>query len=209
MKTTSKPTSIMTHPLIWLSILLVLFLIALNFISGELKYFSFKEESLGRFWNHKWWLVGHLTGGILALIIGPFQFWENFRNKYLKVHRLMGITYVLAILIASLCSTYLAWTSAVAIHWTWAIALQGLALAWVITVLMAFRFIKLKRIKMHQEWMIRSYVVTFAFITFRWLVDLPFVVELGNFIERAPTIGWISWVLPLFITEVILQWNKK
>lgn len=57
--------------------------------------------------------------------------------------------------------------------------------------------------------MIRSYVVTFAFVSFRWLVDLPFVVDLGNFIERDPTVGWISWVLPLFITEMVLQWNKK
>ena len=44
-------------------------------------------------------------------------------------------------------------------------------------------------IQSHKEWMIRSYVVTFSFVSFRWLVDLPFVVDLGNFIERAPTVG--------------------
>ena len=60
---------------------------------------------------------------------------------------------------------------------------------------------------MHKEWMIRSYIVTFAFVLFRWLVDLPFVAELGNFIERAPTVGWGSWVIPLGIVEMIIQWN--
>lgn len=58
--------------------------------------------------------------------------------------------------------------------------------------------------------MIRSYVVTFAFVTFRWLVDLPLVIGLmENFGERGPAVGWFSWTIPLLITEVVLNWNKK
>ena len=72
------------------------------------------------------------------------------------------------------------------------------------TALMAYRAIRKRRIQIHKEWMIRSYVVTFAFVSFRWLVDLSFVIELGNFIERAPTVVWVSWAIPLFITEIIL-----
>ena len=39
-----------------------------------------------------------------------------------------------------------------------------------------------------------GYLITFAFVSFRVLVDLPFVVELGSFPERAPTTIWLSWV---------------
>ena len=203
----SKPRS--TSSVIWLLILILLLIVALDFIIGELKYYSLSENVLGRFWTVKWWLIGHLSGGVLALIIGPFQFWSHFRNRYLKVHRLLGKIYLVGILMASMSATYMSWTTAIAVHWTWALALQTLAFVWFFTALMAYRAIRRRRIDSHREWMIRSYVVTFAFISFRWLVDLPFVTELGSFIERAPTVGWVSWAIPLFITEIILQWNKK
>jgi len=30
-----------------------------------------------------------------------------------------------------------------------------------------------------------------------------------TFEERGPTVIWLSWAVPLFMTEVILQWDKK
>ena len=121
----------------------------------------------------------------------------------------MGRINIISILIAALCSTYLAWTTAFAIHWTWSVSLQGLALAWVVTVLMAYSSIMNRRIQIHKEWMIRSYIVTFAFVTFRWLVDLPIIVMLGDFVERGPTVAWVSWAVPLLVVEVVINWNKK
>lgn len=209
MESTTKSSKRINRSTVWLGALSILLLIAIKFIIGELKYYSFNEEILGRYWSIKWVLMGHVTGGILALIIGPFQFWKNFRTKNLRLHRNLGRTYLIAILIGSMCSIYLAWTTALAVHWTWAISLQGLAIVWIGTAFMAYRAIKKRMIQNHKEWMIRSYVVTFAFVSFRWLVDLPFIVDLGNFIERAPTVAWVSWAIPLFITEIILQWNKK
>ena len=108
-----------------------------------------------------------ILGALIALIIGPFQFWKGFRDRYMITHRWMGRIYLIAILIGSIASTYLAWTSALQIHWTWALALQGLAFAWIITSGMAYFSVRRKRIQEHREWMIRSYAVTFAFITFR------------------------------------------
>jgi len=58
--------------------------------------------------------------------------------------------------------------------------------------------------------MIRSYVVTFAFVNFRWFVDLPIAHQLmDKFEERGPTMGWLSWTIPLLIAEIILSWKKK
>lgn len=209
-----KQTSLLslTKPKSYLILIAWAFLIVFGgkfVIKDALPYFGFDSEVFGRFLEYKWSLIGHISGGLLAIVIGPFQFWKAFRTKYIKVHRTLGIIYLVAIVIGSLSATYLSWTSALAVHWTWAIGLQGLAFAWFCTVTMAYRAVRLHRYKIHKEWMIRSYVVTFAFVSFRWLVDLPFVVDLGNFIERAPTVGWISWAIPLFITEIVLQWNKK
>lgn len=178
-------------------------------LNDALPYFGFDEEVYGRFWGMKWPLFGHISGGLIALTLGPFQFWKGFRDNYLKVHRLMGKLYLTAILIGTISSTSLAWTTGLAIHWTWAFSLQMLAFTWICTAAMAFISIKRKRIQQHKEWMIRSYVVTFAFVIFRWLNETSANFELGNFVERGPTLIWISWAIPLFLTEIVLQWNKK
>ena len=105
-----------------------------------------------------------------------------------------------AILIGTMSATFLAWTTAIKVNFSWALALQGLAFAWIATASMAYISVMRRRILQHKEWMIRSYAVTFAFVTFRWLVDLPMAHQLMNkFEERGPTMGWLSWTIPLLI----------
>ncbi len=196
----------------WLIFLIWAFLIlfAGKFILHDaLPYFGLEEGVFGRFWVMKWPLIGHISGGLIALVLGPFQFWTALRTNYLKIHRVMGMGYISGILIGVISSVALSLTTGLAIHWTWSLALIGLATAWFATTGMAFRFILLRRIQLHKEWMIRSYVVTFAFVLFRWLTSQPFYDGLGTFLETGPTAIWISWVLPLFITEIVLQWNKR
>ena len=203
-----KPTSTKSYLLLLFWLALILF--AGNYIVKDaLQYFGFTEEIYGRFWNQKWALIGHVTGGLLALLIGPFQFWKAFRMKYMTTHRNMGKVYLIAILVGALSSTILAWTTAVAIHWTWAVSLQALAFAWLVTAAMAYISIRRKSINQHKEWMVRSYVVTFGFVFFRFLNGSDFFREMGNFIERGPTIGWLAWTIPLLIAEVFLQWGKR
>lgn len=174
-----------------------------------LPYFGLDQEVFGRYWNFKWSLIGHISSGILALLIGPFQFWKAFRDKYLMTHRWMGRIYLSAILAGAIASTHLAWTAGLAIHWTWAFALQGLAFAWILTAGMAFIQIRRGRITQHKEWMIRSYAVTFAFVLFRFIDELESVRALGDFVERGATEIWVSWAVPLLLVEVFISWNKK
>ncbi len=187
--------------------------IALYFVIDRalpyLTNFNFEHYS-NYYWPNRWWLVGHLLGGMIALLIGPFQFSKTFRNKYLKTHRNLGKIYIVAIIVGSLCAIYMSFTVALQVNIAWSISLFFLALPWLISVLMAYRMVRLKRIPQHKEWMIRSYVVTFAFILFRFLDETNLAQTLmTDFGERGPTCIWISWTVPLFFTEVILQWNKK
>lgn len=178
-------------------------------LKDAVPYFSFDDEVFGRWKEVKWSLIGHITGGMLALIIGPFQFWTAFRDQYRPIHRVTGRIYLTGILIATISSTYLAWTTAVQVHLSWAIALQGLGFAWILTAGMAFIQILRGRVTQHKEWMIRSYVVTFGFVTFRFLNDMESIQSLGNFVERGPTEVWLAWAIPLLISEVFISWNKK
>ena len=179
-------------------------------INSALPYFGFDKETFGDYWSYKWPLIGHISGGLIALTIGPFQFWKSFRNKFMTTHRWLGRIYLTAILFGTISATYLAWTTAIKINFSWAFSLQCLAFAWIITASMAYISVMRGRILQHKEWMIRSYVVTFAFVNFRWLSDLPIAHQLmDKFEERGPTMVWLSWTIPLLITEIILSCKKK
>lgn len=189
-------------------VLVFLLLLAGGFIIDDvLPYLRFDKEVYGHFWATKWGLIGHIAGALLALIIGPFQFWKSFRDYNISTHQLLGKVYVAAVILGASSATFLAWTSALDVHWTWSVSVQAGAFFWLASLAMAVRAILQKRIHSHRAWMIRSYVLAFAFILFRWVVDFPFIIDLGSFVERAPSVAWVSFTIPLFITEIILNWN--
>ena len=64
------------------------------------------------------------------------------------------------------------------------------------------------RIQIHKEWMVRTYVVTFAFLTFRLLNEFSPLSRLQPDGDRIVTIAWACWVIPLLVTEVILQLRR-
>ena len=63
-------------------------------------------------------------------------------------------------------------------------------------------------IQIHKEWMVRTYVVTFSFVTFRLLNDFGPTSRLEPANDRANTIVWACWVIPLLVSEVILQLRR-
>ena len=53
----------------------IVVLLALRFISRfVVHYFTLDEQIFGRFWPHRAYLLPHLVGGTVALLMGPFQF---------------------------------------------------------------------------------------------------------------------------------------
>jgi uncharacterized membrane protein len=174
-------------------------------------FFNFNfEHYQDYYWPNKWWLVGHLLGGALALIIGPFQFSSKFRNRFLKVHRNLGKVFIIAIILASLSAMYMSVYVAPQVNISWSISLFVMALVWLVSVLMAFRAIRMSRIQQHKEWMIRTYIITLGFVLFRVLNENSIIRDvMPTFEERGAACIWLSWVVPLFFTEVILQWYKK
>jgi hypothetical protein len=71
---------------------------------------------------------------------------------------------------------------------------------------MAYLAIRLGHVSQHKEWVVRSYVVTFTFVTTRALAELGILPSLGR--DPFATLVWLSWSMPLLATEVILQGRK-
>lgn len=68
---------------------------------------------------------------------------------------------------------------------------------------MAFRAIRNRRIEQHRVWMIRSYVAAWTFVFCRfWTRVMPSELQGGE-----TDMIWATWVMPLFLTEMLLQWK--
>lgn len=169
---------------------------------------AFTDPNLGapNYWVMRGWLLMHITGGMVALLTGPWQFWTGFRARYARVHRWTGKVFLCGVGVASLAALRLA--IGTSFGWAFGFALLGLASAWITTAGMAYYAILRGQVETHKEWMIRAYVVTFAFVTFRVFNDYGLLDSLKPESDRSITLAWACWVVPLAITEVILQLRR-
>ena len=180
---------------------------ALTFIGvAAMPYFLRMDESQFRqYWPMRGWLLAHISMGMVALLSGPVQLWLGLKDLYPKLHKNLGFVYMAAVTLGAVAAYYLAFhTSGGAVFGS---GLAGLATAWLATTGMAFMAIKRHLYEQHKEWMIRSYVVTFAFVTFRALVT---VLE-GQGVAPLDRIGiaaWFCWAVPLTVNELVLQGRK-
>jgi hypothetical protein len=56
--------------------------------------------------------------------------------------------------------------------------------------------------------MIRSYVVTFAFVTFRVIQPGLQAAHIGTPLEQLAAASWACWAVPLLIAELVIQGRK-
>lgn len=168
------------------------------------RYFAWSEASYGAYyWPRAGFLLPHVLGGLLALVVGPFQFWARIRNGYPKVHRISGRLYLVSVLIGAVAGMAMAVTSSRGL--AYGSGLFGLSVAWLLTSGMAFVSIRKRNFIQHKQWMVRSYVLTFAFVTFRGIADLMIYFGIGQGTDRLGAISWACWAVPLLLTELVIQ----
>jgi hypothetical protein len=175
---------------------------ALYFYLQDVLHFAldYTEPNFGRLWPNRLWLLLHVAGGSVALFFGPFQLWSGLRQRHLSIHRWTGRLYLGGVFVGGAAAFFLSFYTQPR---DFGVALFVQATAWWLSVGMGFLAIKRYRIEVHKAWMIRGYVVTFAFVTFRLWIDLPLLSHLGS--ARLSTVAWLSWLLPLLVAEALLR----
>jgi uncharacterized membrane protein YozB (DUF420 family) len=198
-----------------LLVLLAIFGLAASFVAKYVFYYyrhyseaGFTDPNFGasNYWALRGWLLMHITGGMIAVLTGPFQFWTGFRARFFRLHRWMGRIYLGGVAMGAGGSFYL--STHTSYSWAFGVGIFSLGIAWVTTAGMAYYAILKRRIAVHKEWMVRAYVVTFAFVTFRILSDYGPTSRLQPDNDKSITIAWACWALPLLITEVVLQLRR-
>jgi hypothetical protein len=148
-----------------------------------------------------------MAGGIVAILTGIVQLWLGFTGRTGRLHHVLGRLYVGGVVIGAAGGFYLSVTIQDG-GFAYAAGLFGLAVAWLVTTGMAVLAIHRRALLQHREWMIRSYIVTFAFVTFRLFEHLLSSWKIAPDEQIETFVAWSCWAFPLLLAEPLIQLRK-
>lgn len=154
-------------------------------------------------WN--FFFYQHILFGGVALLTGWTQFSARLRSRAIQLHRTLGKVYVSVCLLSGIAGLYLAWFATGGI--VAGLGFGGLAVSWLTTTTLAFLSIRQRRIETHQDWMTRSYALTFAAVTLRLWLPLSQLLHI-EFNTAYVVISWLCWVPNLAVAEWLIR-NRK
>ena len=145
-------------------------------------------------------LIPHTLCGMIALLAGPIQFSSRVRLRYPRFHRVLGRAYVVSVFLGAGTGVALAFGR------PGFPGTCGQAGAWVICTTAAFLTARNRQMVQHRQWMIRSYAVTFTFVSSRVLNLWPvYWSHLGDVLSA---VGVIAFTLfSLLIVEIGFSWD--
>jgi len=158
-----------------------------------------------RYGPFKWILLPHAIFGSITLLSAPFQFSDKLRQKYPKLHRILGRAYVLGVLVLAPTGAYIQYfqerlgapRSFTVLGGVDAALLMG-------TTALALLFAVRRKIALHRQWATRSYAVALVFIGGRFVMGVTGWETLG--VEIVQAIIWSCLVAAVPLADVALHW---
>jgi hypothetical protein len=173
---------------------------------NALPYFSWEPEVFRGLWGRRVVVVSHIAAGMVAMLLGPAQFWPAWRTRVLAFHRWAGRVYVLTVGCSGVFALSLArFVSPEEGGLVTGCSMGLLALVWMAATALGWRMAVARRLKLHGEWMFRSYLLTLVFITLRWPLAMPWVQQLGPLHRVVPVVVWVAWLVPLGLGELAIS----
>ena len=186
---------------LWYLLALFAFVNGLEALRYLLPHVPFPAE-LDNFIHRRLALSLHALGGGIALLAGPMQFLQRFRESNWNRHRLLGWIYCGAVLLGWSASVWIAPHSETG--WIASAGFLTLGAAWIVTTGLAVRLILRGDSNGHRRWMIRSFALTAAAITLRIYLPMVFVFH-WPFSIGYPAIAWLCWVPNVIAAEIYLH----
>ena len=162
-------------------------------------------------WQHyesfKWWLLPHGIFGAIVLLFGPFQFSERLRQRFTRVHRVMGRLYVIGAFGLAPLGAYIQYyqermgapRSFTVLGAVDALMLMG---ATGLAGLFAYK----RKIAVHRQWATRSYAIALVFIAGRFVMGVTGWEALG--VEIVQAIIWSCLALSVPLADLSLHWKE-
>lgn len=160
----------------------------------------------------------HMVCGTIMLVFGALNLYIGATRRHFRFHRQVGYIYLVGgtigasvALLLALATVHGKYIAPFAFDLTkvsdLGFGLAALAVAWLGCAAMGFRAARNRRFESHRAWMIRSYVLAWSFVSCRLIGHFPALAWLAN-LGDGTSIIWLSWLVPLSVAEIALQWNS-
>jgi len=161
-------------------------------------------------WQHiatfKWWLLPHGIAGACALLIGPMQFSDRLRRRYLQLHRILGRIYIAGAFVAAPLGVYIQHRDeflGIGCSRSFTIETMVQAGIWIFTTAMALFCVRKGKIQQHRLWMARSFAAgPFVFMEGR-VIDGLF--GLGGSCATDEIVVWCCTATAVFLADFVIQ----
>jgi len=207
----AMPIRKFTH-LLYLAILLfvtfLMFQLSVPYLSFKIdEAFLATKQSIIHISIWRWSFYIHVFTSVFTLLLGGLQFFKSFAYKYKKLHRSIGIAYVLLVAFFSGPSgLIMGWYASGGIAAQ--ISFMTLSVLWIGFTVIAFIKARNKKIRQHQNYMLRSYLLTLSAVTLRtYTLLVPVLLHLRGK-EAYIMIAWLSWVPNLLLAEILIKARK-
>ena len=172
---------------------------------------SFLVHPKDPMWQHyepfKWWLLPHGIAGACALLLGPMQFTDRIRNRFRRLHRVVGRIYVAGVFVAAPLGFYIQYfQERMGDPRSFSIAAASDAALWMITTGIAMVFILKRKVQEHRQWMTRSFAVALVFLEGRVIGGVTGWENLGT--QANETIVWACLAFSILSADLVLQWQQ-
>lgn len=167
---------------------------------------SFLFDKSNPEWKHiapfQWWLLPHGLAAAFALFLGPFQFSERLRRKYVMVHKTFGYLYIAGCYIGAPLGLYIQWVEERMGTYPhrFTIATMLDAGLWMFATTMALAMIRNGRMQQHRAWMIRSFACALIFMEVRLIMVF---FQLPEEVVEYVVWGCVAAAFPL--ADLVLQ----
>jgi uncharacterized membrane protein len=161
-------------------------------------------------WQHyqpfKWKLLPHGLAGACALLLGPMQFSDRLRQRFIKFHRVVGRFYIAGVFIVAPLGAYIQYfEERMGGPRSFSVAAAVDAVLLMTTTGIAFGSILKGKIQQHRQWMTRSFAVALVFLEVRVVQGVTGWEKLGT--AATETIVWACLAFAIPLADMVLQWQ--
>jgi len=189
---------------------LLMLQITLRYIpfSAEASFLQIKQTEVDTLGPYLSIFYIHVYSAICCLIPGFTQFNSFILSKYKKLHKYMGYVYVLTVVfLAAPSGIYIGYYANGG--WLAQLSFMLLGTLWLLFTIQAMTALKNRHIKLHREFMLRSFALAFSAITLRlWKVILVYLFHPAP-MDVYQIIAWLGWIPNLLVIEYLIRKKYK
>lgn len=154
------------------------------------------------FFDKHLWFALHICFGTIVYIAGLIQFTPYIRNNNFRLHRKVGRLYIIS---SVLCILSLYFILPGGLCEICKISQYIVTNLWLLFIILAFYFIKQRKIVAHQRMMVRSYICAIYFVTIRAIDNYamsPFRYFFKKEDDQMLYSDIFVWLFPLLVVEL-------